>query len=167
MFKSRIAFCKVSNWAGGGGEHSYGRIFLEEKEEPDAGIELLHKLTERQAIYLNKKNSVGLGGLEWKYKKGDASHQFDSIEEVYAAAEKYLEDNNLLEQYDFLLEGDFGSYPCYTIWSRDDQIKRELNGIYKKYEGLSSYSKLCSSIINQWKDLAIEYNILKRDNEDN
>lgn len=170
MFKSRIAFCKVTSFEGFAGEHSYGRIHLKETDGYSGSIELTYMLTEKQAIYLNKK-----GGrfVTMEYKKGDVSYRFDSDEEVYFAAEKFLKDNNLLDQYDFLLEGDFGGYPCYTIWSRDEEKKKVLNELYRKYEDSNNnnrnYYKTIidgKDLIDQWKDKALEYNILE-DNEDN
>lgn len=159
MFLPRIAFCKVSSFSERGAEHSYGRIYLEEKDEYDEGIELTFKLTEKQAIYLNKKNQCGLGELAWHYEKGQDSYQFDSDEEVHFAAKKYLADNNLLDQYDFLLEGDFGSLPCHCIWSRDEAKQKVLNDIYDTYEKSSSN---ISDVIDEWKDKAIEFNIVNK-----
>lgn len=165
MFNKRIAFCEIKSWTFVGSanaEHFYGKLFLNEGDcENDNGIELTYKLTERQAIYLNKKNSA----YNSKLKPGDSNNQFDSENEVYQAAIKYLESNDLLKNYDFILSGNGSAYPEYIIWAAKNYIKKmkSLNKIYSQYNEETLVSKY-DKFIDQWGEKAKQCGILNFNN---
>lgn len=80
---SGLVFLEVSDMIGSiGAEHYYGKlVWYEGRERHEQHVE--HAMTQREAIYLNKKDTSRGSGM---YKPGDMTRRFDTPADVIAAA---------------------------------------------------------------------------------
>jgi len=138
----RIVFLEVTSWRGIsiGAEHYYGHLISYNGEGLDK-VELKRKLTAKDAVALNKKDSSITSHSRWK--AGEEVGRFDTREQVKVAALKAFAER--FNSDDILLMGRYvGGVPGEQPLSVPEEWERKfaaLRGPNPDYKAISALEK--------------------------
>lgn len=157
----KIYHLKISSYTyigGIGAEHFYGKIVFDNRAERYgfSEVELKHPLSEKEALYLNKKDQTR--GIDFtRYKTGELSEKFWTEKEVEAAALRWMQQN---EPKDILVKGERSYYePKKIIYSpKEFNAKTKiLNKLTSQYEAVEQDSKLSNKLYKKYFKIFDKY----------
>lgn len=155
MVKNTITL-EVIEWAMGGGEHLTGKLNYYDTDDKYQSKKLRYKLTESQAVKLNKSDSI----RKWRHDVGEESDRFFSYPQIFKVAIKKAKEIN--PNLTILFMGSWTTSMNEIVWMEDKKSKEKLNEIYVKYNKIAhrrgrANEDATDVLIDEWEDAFKKY----------
>ena len=132
--KLKIAYLDLLWWgASAGGEHYYASLCFDDKNGKYNRIDLTHKMSQKMADYLNKKDKTE---SFCEYKKGEETKRFETIKQAVTSAVKKCKE--VFPDVELILNGHSGSVR-EALWG-DKKMVSKINKLYEEADKLDYYS---------------------------
>lgn len=116
-----------------GGEHYYAHLCFDDKDGKYNRIELTHRMSQKMADYLNKKDRTG----SFCYEKGEKTQRFETVSQAVKAAVKKCKE--VFPDVELILDGGCSGSVREALWG-DKKIVSRINQLYEEAMKLNYYS---------------------------